>query len=248
MIYHQILVKGMQIPNLHRRRRIWVCLPSQYQRDEKRRYPVLYIQDAQNVFEPWRAAYGQSWNIHHTLNHAHMPQVIVIAIEHAGKKRIAEYRPWLENGSLSEGDVFSDFMANILKPYVDKKLRTLREPEHNGLMGSSMGGLISLYTAIKHPSFFGKAAIFSPSLWIAPQIYDFADQLESSHRSRFYFLVGGGEGHQTVAKTKAMQEKIALKGFETQLVVRPHETHNEGFWGREFEAAFRWLYSSPTNL
>ncbi len=236
----------MQIPTLHRRRRIWVCLPKNYYRDEKRRYPVLYIQDAQNVFESWRAAYGQSWNIHQTLAQPDMPAAIVIAIEHAGKKRIAEFRPWADNGSLAEGDKFADFMAFKLKPYVDKKLRALREPQHNSLMGSSMGGLISLYTAIKHQDVFGQAAIFSPSLWIAPKIFDFAKQLDSKLNSRFYFLVGGGEGHQTVAKTKRMSEIIQHIGFETQFVLKPHETHNEGFWAREFGTAFRWLHSAPT--
>ncbi len=245
---HKVFVKAMQIPALRRRRKVWVWLPDQYNRDEKRRYPVLYMQDAQNLFEPWRAAFGQSWNLHHSLLAPDMPHCIIIAIEHGGHKRISEYRPWNEHGRLSEGDLYADFVAQKLKPFVDKKLRTLREREYTGIMGSSMGGLISLYTAIKHQEIFGSALIFSPSFWICPQIYPFAQSLNKNLPSRFYFLVGQGEGHQTVAKTKAMHDTISAMGFESKLVIRLYGTHTESFWAREFPAAYHWFHNRPTSL
>ncbi len=140
-----LLSKAIRINGLKRRRKIWAYLPPSYHQPSDRRYPVIYFNDGQNIFEGWKAPFGVSWEVHNTMkNLAKLEgyqECILIGIEHGKKNRKSEYLPFNYSGAFSlEGNIYTDFMANDLKNFVDKKLRTLPGREHTSIIGSSLGG------------------------------------------------------------------------------------------------------------
>ncbi|MCC6283349.1 MAG: hypothetical protein IT262_22280, partial [Saprospiraceae bacterium] len=145
----QIVAKRFNVPQLRRKRRIAVLLPWNYQQTD-RRYPVLYLQDGQNLFEH-NAPFG-TWGVDKKL--AFMAQhgkgdFIVVAIDHGGKERIREFSPYdTHKWGEGMGRAYAEFMVETLKPHIDKHFRTLPDRAHTGVGGSSMGGLISIYAGL----------------------------------------------------------------------------------------------------
>jgi metallo-beta-lactamase class B len=139
--------------------------------------------------------------------------------------------------------------VRTLKPYVDRRYRTLAGPRHTAVLGSSMGGLVSLYAALRHPEVFGQAGVFSCACWFArPAIYDLARRARPGRPpTRFYFVVGAAEtADGGPARDQAeMVRALAAAGFPAGRAVAarvvPDGRHAEWFWRREFPAAYRWL-------
>lgn len=243
-----LLVKGMEIPGLKRRRRIWAFLPADYNFNTEKRYPVLYINDAQNVFEGWKATFGKSWEVHNTMRQLGLhgyEQSIIIGIEHGNRRRGFEYLPLTRSGEFAyEGNAYADFLANKLKPYVDKKLRTIPWREQTALFGSSLGGLITLYTGMKHQDVFSKLGVFSPSLWATPTLYPLVQKVGRHYPMKIYLTVGLKEGRNNVEKAAAMHQTLLSAGFpqhEVYLGLRPEGKHEESFWRQEFETSYKWM-------
>jgi metallo-beta-lactamase class B len=164
----QILDSAFYIPQLDRRRRIWIYLPKDYQAS-KTKYPVLYMHDGQNLFDDATSFAGE-WGIDDALDSA-KKQCIVVGIDNGGVKRMNEYNAYdHEKFGKGEGDLYVDFIAKTLKPYIDKHYRTKKDAANTIIAGSSMGGLISIYAVVKYPKTFGKAGVFSPAFWVAPQL------------------------------------------------------------------------------
>ncbi len=234
-----------EIPQLIKTRRITALLPWNYN-DSDKRYPVLYLQDGQNLFDDF-APFG-SWELDKRLRHmASQGQAdfIVIAIDHAEKERIAEYTPSVKT-KLGKGDglQYADFLATTLKPYIDANFRTLSDRDHTGIGGSSMGGLISLYAAMKHPKTYSRLMIFSPSLWVSPNLpHEFLIHA-SSFRGKIYLYGGAQEGsdmvkhlHSFYRHAQSYSERIDLT-----VSIREDGQHNESAWGNEFPKAVRYLF------
>lgn len=233
-----------------------VYLPPGYDEDLERRYPVLYMQDGQNLFDNATAFSGE-WGVDETLDSLRARGdrgVIVVGVDHGGDRRLDEYSPW-RNARYGggEGDAYADFLAHTLKPYVDAHYRTLADRQHTAIAGSSMGGLISLYAALKYPDVYGRAAIFSPSLWFSPQIYAVARRARPRPGTRMYFVIGGREGstpEEEVRNQARMVDTLAAAGFrpgrDVQAFVRPDGAHAEWFWRREFPAAYQWLFNGAS--
>lgn len=246
-----VIDTAFRIPQLGRMRRVWVYLPPGYA-SSHRRYPVLYMQDGQNVFDAATSGFGE-WAVDESLDSLRAlgdPGVIVVAVDHGGSKRLDEYSPW-RNARYGggEGEAYADFLARTLKPYVDRRFRTLADPAHTAVMGSSMGGLISLYAILKYPEVFGRAGVFSPSLWFSPDVYALARAAHPRAGSRIYLLMGGREGdtpEQAVQDARRMADTLAAAGLRpgAQLVTRvaADGQHSEWFWRREFPAAYLWLF------
>lgn len=245
-----ILSDSFAIPQLGRSRRVWIYLPVDYARSA-RRYPVLYMHDGQNVFDAATSFAGE-WGVDETLDSLRA-RAIVVAVDNGGGARMSEYNPWkAANASLGggEGDQYVDFLVTTLKPYVDKRYRTLRDPAHTGIMGSSMGGLISLYAALKRPDVFGRAGVFSCACWIArPYVYEFARRSGKPHKGARIFFVAGDletkDGEQ-VRDQREMVDTLVAAGWKRDVnvksVVAADGKHSEWFWRREFPLAFRWLF------
>lgn len=247
------IIDSMTIPQLGRTRRVWVYLPPDYATSGQR-YPVLYMHDGQNVFDA-ATSYAGEWGVDETLDSLHAagdPGVIVVAVDHGGSLRVPEYSPWPTRFGAGEGDKYVAFLVGTLKPWIDRNYRTLPDRLHTGIAGSSMGGLISFYAALKHPDVFGRAAVFSPAFWIAPSAYELAAQARPEAGSRMYIISGGlevaaGEAPGIYQRDQErMVETLAQRGFRRGEAVvakiSPDGKHAEWFWRREFAAAYQWLF------
>lgn len=243
----ELISEEFEIPQLIKTRRISALLPYDYYSSEKR-YPVLYLQDGQNLFDDF-APFG-NWAVDKKLclmAERGMGEVIVIAIDHAKEQRIAEFTPTLKTRlGTGEGKKYVRFLADTLKPYIDKKFRTLVEREHTGIGGSSMGGLISIYAGLMYPEVYGKLMIFSPSLWVAPDITSQAASPYPDFDIRMYLYGGGEEGESMIPNLQkfigAFQELGMPAKIKYKLSIDPQGKHNEAQWGREFPKALEWLF------
>lgn len=241
----KIIDTAFLIPQLNRKRRIWAYLPKNYATGKKR-YPVLYMQDGQNLFNE-QTAFAGEWNVDETLDSLAEKggkEVIVIGIDNGAEKRMNEYNPYdNKNYGKGEGNEYVDFVALTLKPYIDKKYRTLKDSAHTFIAGSSMGGLISLYAVVKYPDVFGAAGVFSPAFWTASPIFDDVAKADWGKGFRkFYFYAGGKENENMVYDMDKMLSVIEKKGhYETMRVVNPIAGHNEAAWRKEFPHFFEFI-------
>lgn len=248
------------MPQLGRRRRIWACLPPDYWSNTTKRYPVVYMQDGQNLFDNPEAMFG-SWSIDKAMNRLYMehPNLqsptkqspIIIGIENGGNSRINEYSPW--NNALhggGEGSQYLDFVCDTLKPFVDEHLRTLPGREHTGIVGSSMGGLIALCAAVEKPGVFGMAGVFSPSLWFSKNVFQMVKNKRPEAPVRILLMAGQQESRNMVDELLDMYETLLEAGHEEENLhydLHSDGVHSEWFWAREFEHALHWLFGSKTD-
>lgn len=235
------------IPQLNRTRRIWLYLPPDYETSAKR-YPVLYMHDGQNLFDLYTSFAGE-WEVDETLNSlfANGKEVpIVVGIDNGGSNRIAEYTPWPnQQYGGGDGDLYAEFIAETLKPYIDQNYRTKPEREYTGVMGSSLGGLISHYIGLKYQDVFSKSGVFSPSFWFSDSSYIFAYETGKQQPIRYYMMGGTAESGGLVNQMNLMMDTLMAAGFqasELQLKVVPGGQHNEYLWRTQFSQAYQWLY------
>lgn len=237
-----IIAEEFEIPQLGRQRRIWIYLPSDYESSRKK-YPVIYMHDGQNLFDAYTSGYGE-WGIDEIMDKlSSKEQCIIIGVDHGGEHRMTEYNPYDSKFGKAEGDQYVDFLVKTLKPYIDQHYRTKSAPRHTTVAGSSMGGLISFYAVLKYPDVFGNGGIFSPSFWIAPEMFDYAQQ-HLNTKSRFYFVCGDSEGGDMVEPMKKMVKLVRAKGVSAQnspeTIVKGAK-HNEKQWNGDFPAFYQWL-------
>ncbi len=244
----QIWDTDFYMPQLDRYRRVWVYLPPDYETSNKN-YPVLFMHDGQNCFDAATSFAGE-WEVDESLNQLFAEGdygCIVVAVDNGGIHRIDEYSPW-NNPSYGggEGDLYMDFLINSLKPVIDANFRTLNGREYTGLMGSSMGGLISHYGLIEHQNVFSKAGIFSPAYWIVEdEIQNHTQDTAIDNPIKAYIIVGQGEGVNFVNSVNLMHGTLLSKGLSNDEVfkeVHPDGQHSEWYWAREFPAAYEWLF------
>jgi predicted alpha/beta superfamily hydrolase len=247
-----ILSSSFYMPQLERSRRVWIYLPPDYETSAKD-YPVLYLQDGQNVFDASTAFAGE-WEVDESLNRLFEEGdegIIVVAIDNGGANRINEYSPWVNPAyGGGQGAAYVDFIVETLKPHIDANYRTRPEREHTGIMGSSLGGLISLYAAIEHQEVFGKAGVFSASFWFSDQSYAHVSSTGKQAQMRIYLIAGQLEGSSgaQIADMNTMYNTLRAAGFgEEEVLATPHADgqHSEWYWAREFPAAYEWLFRSP---
>jgi len=237
-----IISEKFEIPQLGRQRRVWIYLPAGYQ-SSNRKYPVIYMNDGQNLFDAYTAAYGE-WGIDEIMDTLpEKKQCIIVGIDHGGEYRITEYDPYDSKYGKGRGDDYVDFLAWTLKPYIDGHYRTKTDARYNTIAGSSMGGLISMYAALKYPEVFGNAGIFSPAFWIAPELYKFAEQKNLPAKSRFYFVCGDAEGAGVVEDMQKMAGIVDRKSIaeKSSLLVIKGAEHNEKQWNGDFPGFYEWL-------
>lgn len=243
-----IINEHFEVPQLIKTRRIAALLPHDYYENDVR-YPVLYLQDGQNLFDD-HAPFG-SWELDKRLafmaEHG-LGKFIVIAIDHAEEERIAEFTPTLPTSRLGSGDgkKYARFLAETLKPYIDTHFRTRPEREFTGIGGSSMGGLISIYAAKQHPEVYSRLLLFSPSFWVTPRLpIRFVDEA-TEFAGKIYTYGGGDETEMLVGRLTEFHEKLIQasqnRALESRLSVNPIGKHTESEWSREFPIAASWLF------
>lgn len=247
----QILDTAFFIPQLKRTRRIWIYLPEGYgNHNNKKRYPVIYMHDGQNIFDEYTAGYGE-WGVDECLDsliRRGKPASIVVGIDN-GPKRMNEYNPYFfERFGEGEGEQYIDFLAGTLKPYIDKNYRTLRMKENTIIAGSSMGGLISYYALLSHPKTFGKAGVFSPAFWTAPAINQLTDSVAGKIDGRIFFYIGELEGGTYVLDMKTIADNIGKRSDAViYSIIDPESRHNEQAWRKWFEEFYIWIMSDGFN-
>lgn len=245
----EVISEKFYIPQLDRYRKVWALLPHDYYTSEKS-YPVLYLQDAQNLFNEG-SAYG-NWEIDKKLSvltEYGRGDLIIIAVDHGSESRISEYI--FDNDHISknsEGKKYIRFITDTLKPYVDQHYRTKKEREHTGIGGSSLGGLISIYSGFLYPEVYSKLLIFSPSLWIEPQNNFPMLSFRKPFKTKVYLYGGELEGSKMVKRIFLFEKNLRsweqkrLFDFEIRTSINPEGTHNEFYWSQEFPRAIEWLY------
>lgn len=238
------------IPQLNRNRRIWVYLPPDYDTSEKY-YPVLYMHDGQNLFDV-NTSFAGEWEIDESLNALFEEGdegIIVVGIDNGGIHRSDEYIPWPTGQFGGEGEQYLDFIVETLKPHIDSVFRTRPERDYTGIMGSSFGGVISMYGIIEHQEVFSKAGVFSPSFWVSDLAYSHVANTGKEDDVRIYLLAGEQESANLIEEVNAMYDTLLAAGFsenELFLITHPDGQHSEWYWAREFPDAYEWLFAEAT--
>ncbi len=246
------------MPQLNTSRRIWIYLPQGYA-NGKKEYPVMYLHDGQNLFDEMSSAFGSEWGVDECLDSLiakGKPACIVVGIDNGQATRMSEYNPyeftWKDSTQskifLPQGNEYLSFLIKTLKPFIDKRYRTLSSKENTIIAGSSMGGLISYYAALKYPDVFGKAGVFSPAFWTAPQIKSLTDSVAKKINAKFFFYMGENEGGTYVEDMKDVAERLGSNS-NTMIysVIDPEGNHNEKAWRKWFAEFYKWVMADGYN-
>ena len=247
------IVDGFAAPELGGERRLRVYLPPGYAAS-RRRYPVLFMHDGQNLFDA-SSSFAGEWEVDESLDalarEGRFEGLIVVGLDNAGEARLDEYSPWRDRqlGKGGRGDIYASFLVRTLKPFVDRTWRTLPDREHTGIAGSSMGGLISLYAGLRYPEVFSRVAAFSPTLGFAARMpMRYLRTARARLPQRLYLDMGGAEsGHPTrdrelVELVRAAASTLEVGGFEVRLVIDAPAQHHESAWAVRFPEAVTWLF------
>ena len=236
-------------------RTLTVYLPPGYERDREQRYPVLYLHDGQNLFDP-AAAFkkGEHWRVGETatalIDAARIPPLIIVGIDNAGAKRLFEYTPTHDRRRGGGGaDAYGEMLINELKPFVDAQYRTLTDPASTGLGGSSLGGLVSLYLGLKHPDVFTRLAVMSPSVWWDRRaILRHVRDAKPKPRLRIWVDIGTREGRYHVDNAQLLRAGLHKSGWvegdDLHYEEVPGGTHSEGAWAERFARVLEFLYAA----
>jgi predicted alpha/beta superfamily hydrolase len=232
-------------PQLRNRRYVDVYLPDSYD-GTRRRYPVVYMQDGQNLSDPAIAFAGQTWHLHEGLAWLSERGIepIVVGI-HNTMGRLAEYSPYPDprHGG-GDADRYARFLIETVKPRIDASYRTRRDRNATVIAGSSMGGLLSLFLYFRRPSPFGGAAVMSPSIWFGERkVLEFVDDARPT-AGRLYLDVGTAEGGDELRDVRALNRLLRGKGYRKdrlRYVEAEGHQHREADWAWRLPQALEFL-------
>lgn len=239
------IVEGFESPQLNNKRALRIYLPPSYQENKRKRYPVLYMHDGQNLFDAKTAAFGVEWGVDETINRliaaGKMDEIIVVGIDNT-QDRIPEYTPCCDpkygGGRL---DAYRKFIVDTVKPYVDRSYRTLPRREHSAIMGSSLGGIASVYIAQKEPHIFSKAGGVSSSFWWNRGILT-----QAPPRVPVKFYIDAGTRDDGLPDTTRMRDALLGAGYTdgTDLYFHAADggSHNETSWAARVELPLTWFF------
>jgi predicted alpha/beta superfamily hydrolase len=237
--------------------RVW--LPPDYDGWGETRYPVLYLNDGQNLFDPATAFAGVHWQAAETATRLITEQkirpLIIVGIDNT-KNRACEYIPYRSKDPRvlkPQGKCYPDFLQREVMPLIEERYPILKEPENTGLGGSSLGGLIALYTQLAAPGVFGRLLIESPSLFVGKRKILGESRRFRGWPARVYLGVGTRETGQAekdeaiVDDVRELEAVLLEAGLdESRLKARIGEGagHNESAWAARFPEALEFLYAN----
>jgi predicted alpha/beta superfamily hydrolase len=237
--------------------RVW--LPPDYDGWGETRYPVLYLNDGQNLFDPATAFAGVHWQVGETatrlIAEQKIPPLIIVGIDNT-KNRAQEYIPYPSRDPRvlnAKGKCYPDFLQREVMPLIEERYPILKGPENTGLGGSSLGGLITLYAQLAAPGAFGRLLIESPSLFVAKRKILGESRRFRGWPARVYLGVGMRETGQAekdegiVGDVRELEDVLREAGLdESRLKVRIGEGagHSELAWAARFPEALEFLYSN----
>lgn len=242
--YHTVTGEVLILPDvwsaeLQNTRDVLVYLPPSYHRGQKR-YPVIYMHDAQNLFDRGTGFAGQEWEVDETMEELSEGgmEAIIVGLTNT-PQRINEYNPF-RYARHGRGEDYLAFIGEAIKPVIDRDFRTLPDRAHTGIMGSSMGGLISLYGFFQRPEVFGFAGVMSPSVWFAGgAIYSFIR--EKPFIPGKIYLDNGTRENSARKLNATLVEKGYEPGVNLLYVVEQDAEHHEPAWARRLPEALRFL-------
>jgi len=243
---------NVKSPELGNARDVIVYLPPDY-KTSNRRYPVLYMHDAQNLFDASTAFVKQEWRADEAAEALAKKglELIIVGIEN-NSERMAEYTPFASplNDYKPKGDAYDAFVVKTVKPMIDARFRTLPDREHTGIAGSSLGGLISLYTGLSHPDVFGFIGAFSPSFFVADyNLFRWLKSHPATAPLRIYLDTGDREHSSpgfsaaTVEGLEDLGEQLQKQGHAVKVVIARGGRHNEDAWALRLPAVLEWFVS-----
>jgi predicted alpha/beta superfamily hydrolase len=236
-------------------RTVTVYLPPGYEAGVDQRYPVLYLQDGQNLFDPALAfKKGEHWRVGETatqlIDAAQVPPLIIVGIDNTGPRRLHEYTHTHDRRRGGGGaDAYGRLLVEELKPFIDRQYRTMPEAAATGIGGSSLGGLVSLYLALKYPHVFSRVAVMSPSVWWDRRsILRYVREARPKPRLRVWVDIGTREGRHHVDNAQLLKVGLIkagwVEGEDLHYEEVPGGTHSEGAWAARFERVLVFLYGT----
>jgi len=238
---------------LRNQRDLIVYLPPGYDEQPQRRFPVLYLQDGQNLFDGSTSFIpGMDWHVGQTadslISSGEVQPLIIVGIYNAGKARVREYTPTkVPRLGGGRADRFAKFLVEEVLPFVQGEYRTLSGPAHTGLGGSSLGGLVSLYLGLKLPHIFGRLAALSPSVWWNQRVITrFVESSPFSLRPRIWLDIGTREGPRVIEDVEQFRDVLLKKGWRQggDLYYERVEgaEHNEAAWAQRVGPFLQFLF------
>ena len=236
-------------------KQISIYLPPSYNETENSvRFPVVYLQDGIDLV-------SQVFNLlSHKFRVKELPELIIVGIE--PNNRIHEYTPWPaaslrgagHPGFGGKGVEYVAYITDVLKPHMDKTYRTLADPEHTGIIGASLGGLVSLYAGYLRPDVFGKIGALSASFWYEGMLsFIETNPLPLHHGGKLFLSVGSLEGvykeniqRHMVPYTLRAHERLLEKGLtpeQLKFVLVEGGTHDDVFFAKQFIEALHWMFA-----
>ena len=240
---------------LRNRRDIAVYLPPGYDSQDQRRFPVLYMQDGQNLFDGETAfVRGRHWRMGETaddcIHRGEVEPLIIVGIYNMGKSRVREYTPtWVVKHGGGGADRYGKFLVEELMPFVQTVYRIKARAENTAIGGSSLGGLVSLYLGLKMPGLFGKIAALSPSVWWdRGRIERFAAAAKLPSCPRTWLDIGTREGPRIVDQVERFRDVLLRKGWrlggDLHFECVEGGEHDEDAWARRVAPFLRFLFPS----
>jgi len=232
-------------------RTILVYLPPCYKPRGAQRYPVLYLQDGQNVFDK-ATSVGEEWHVDETaqslIESGQIEPLIVVAIYNTGEHRIDEYTPTkVEDKGGGSANLYGRMLVEEIKPLIDRKYKTLPSAASTGLGGSSLGGLLTMHLGLRYPTAFNRLAVLSPSVWWDNRlIVGEVQSLPAKLPLRIWLDVGTAEGPDVVGDARALRDALLAKGWvidhDLKYVEAEGGQHNEQSWGARVGEVLKFLY------
>lgn len=232
-----------------------VYLPPGYHNSTDR-YPILYLQDGQNLFDPATAFAGQDWRADATaddlIGRRLIEPIIIVGIYNTGMRRISEYTPTRDprRRKGGKGDRYAMMIAREVKPFIDAAFRTRRSAAHTGIGGSSLGGLVSLEAGLLYPRVFSKLAVLSPSVWWdRHSILKMVEGYRFPQRPRIWLDAGTAEGDHpdlVIADLRKLCGALVDKGWREGIDLAYSEAsgagHDESAWAARFGPVLQYLF------
>lgn len=229
-------------------RNLTIYLPPGYEERAERRYPVLYMQDGQNLFDPALAFGGNPWRIgeaaDEVIGNRGAHPMIIVGVDNTGTARIDEYTPTRDEskGGGGRADEYGRMLVEEIKPVIDAAFHTLPDAHDTAIGGSSLGGLASLYLALRLPDMFRRVAAISPSAWWdGRMILAEVDRFKGGERPRIWLDIGGREGREALVDVRTLDYRLRANGWND----RNYHYHEEKR-GNHSERA--WAFRAPLML
>lgn len=242
-----ITLKNFKASPLKGSKSIWIWLPPSYKNNPSKKYPVLYMHDGQNVFDPQTSGFGNEWSVDEVMDklitQKKIREAIVVASSSSPDNRNGEYT------YDRDGHQYANFIINSLKPYIDKNYRTLSNKENTYLMGSSMGALISFTILWKHNDVFSKAAALSlPPFAHDDRVFKWLKSIKAPNNKTSLYIDHGttGQDKKYLEHVLRFINVLELKGYPKKSIeyqVAPYADHTELDWARRVEKPLLYLLS-----